>query len=141
MKNPKELSEHREKIFRDGVVVFKKQIKRRNFVVVTEHPFPKVNSKKDLPDNKVMAVEMDERDYQNLKIGTIVVATGYLESVKRKDKWFYYVNAKRVVAHGQQSIKDPDFHKLIDIISQREKDDDSSLLMISCFILLYPTLF
>jgi hypothetical protein len=122
MKDAKAYSSKRA-IFNNGVIVFKEKKERTSVVVVTEYPFPNVKSKNDLADNQVMAIKLSQNDYQKLQVGTIISVTGYIKTAKKKGKLIYYVNAQQVTSCGQVNIEDPDFHKLVDIINQKSKDE------------------
>jgi hypothetical protein len=126
--------------FEEGIVVYKQQKEDTSVVVVTTFPFPKVTTKEELADNQVLAIKVSRENYGKIQIGSRISAQGYLKEAEKKGKHIYYVNAESVTVNGQESIDDPDFSQLVDVIHQKVKDDDFVDLAIFFFIIL-PLLF
>jgi hypothetical protein len=124
-------------LFCEGIVVFKKRNRNVSAVVIAPYPFPKVATEGDLKDDQVVAVKLANVNYDKVKIGSIVEIEGWMSEAKKNGKHIFYLEGREVTVKGQEPIADPDFEKLVNIVSQKAENNATNFAL---FFMLYITI-
>jgi hypothetical protein len=109
--------------FVDGIVVYKAQKDGNHMVAVVGKPFPKVKDVKDLGDHQVMIIKLGVDKYNVLEIGSVVSIRGQVKKAEKDSKSVYYVDTYEVFITGKEAIDDPDFERLVEVVSHKIKSD------------------
>lgn len=143
MINPERHKEDRRyKYFLNGVVVFKKATEDISTLVVIPRSVIKATPNvSNLPDDCVMVVKVHSSDFKAAQIGSIVDLLGWMNYASNEKGSLYYIDARSVRITGTEEIDDPDFEKLVQIVSQKVSDEKFAMSMLFWFFIASPTIF
>lgn len=134
IKNPSSYFSHGYNYFNSGVVVFHQQKEGVSVIVVTSNPIPSLDSQ--LKDDQVLAIKIPSTYYDKTKLGDVIDAKGHLDKATHESRDIYFVDASDVTVTGQQNVKDTDFQTMVNIIKEKENDDDFFPFSVIWFILI-----